>query len=119
MVDTLQTQTDLGYQIADSQAPVSLLQYADDACLIRNSPVSCQHLINNYNGCLGSGMKAKIPKCASFGLQASSGRMIDPALFLDDQSIPFTPDAWCQVSWAAYQNPIRSVQTQDYFDPLH
>ena len=46
-----------------------------------------------------SGMMAKIPKCASFGSQASSGRMIDPALFLDD---PFTPDAWCQVSWAAY-----------------
>ena len=39
-----------------------------------------------------SGMNAKIPKCANLGLQASSGRMIDPALFLDDQSIPFTPD---------------------------
>ena len=52
MVDTLQIRTDLGYQIADSQAPVSLLQYADNACLIGDSPVSCQHLINNYNGCL-------------------------------------------------------------------
>ena len=36
-----------------------------------------------------SGMKAKIPKCACLGLQASSGKMINPHLSLNDQQVPY------------------------------
>ena len=44
LVDTLQTRRDLGYRYSQSQLPINLLQYADDTCLIGNSPASCQHL---------------------------------------------------------------------------
>lgn len=90
MVDTLQMK---GYQVAQSQLPVSLLQYADDSCLIGNSPASCQHLVDTTATWFQwSGMKAKISKCASLGLQASSGKKINPMLLLDGQPIPYTPD---------------------------
>lgn len=46
MVDTIQTRRDLGYKFVHSQPHVNLLQYADDTCLIGNSPASCQHLID-------------------------------------------------------------------------
>ena len=93
LVDTLKTRVDLGYSFSPSQQPVNLLQYADDTCLIGNSPLSCQHLVNIMATWLHwSGMEAKIPKCASLGLQASTGKKIDPMLSLDNQPIPFASD---------------------------
>ena len=41
LVDTLQTRRDLGYTYSQSQLPINLLQYADDTCLVGNSPASC------------------------------------------------------------------------------
>ena len=46
LIDTLQTCMDLGYTITGSRHQVNLLQYADDTCLLANSPASCQHLLN-------------------------------------------------------------------------
>ena len=93
MLDTLKTRTDLGYSFSPSQKSVNLLQYADDICLIGDSPASCQHLVNIMATWLSwSGMKAKISKCASLGLQASTGKKIDPVLSLGNQRIPYTPD---------------------------
>ena len=93
MVDTLKTRTDLGYSFSPSQKSVNLLQYADDTCLIGGSPASCQHLVNIMATWLSwSGMKAKISKCASLGLQASTGKKMDPVLSLGNQRIPYTPD---------------------------
>ena len=93
LVDTLKTRVDLGYRFSLSQQPVNILQYADDTCLIGNSPSSCQHLVNIMATWLHwSGMEAKIPTCASLGLQTSTGTKIDPMLSLDNQLIPFASD---------------------------
>ena len=93
LVDTLKSKVDLGYRFSHSQQPINLLQYADDTCLIGNSPASCQHLVNTMNTWLQwSGMEAKLPKCTSLGLQATTGKAIHPNLSLDDQLIPYTPN---------------------------
>ena len=95
MVDTVQSRQDLGYIISPSQKPVNLLQYADDTCLVANFPSSCQHLINMLATCTWlswSGMKAKIPKCASLGLLVSTGKKVDPMLTLEDYPIQYTPE---------------------------
>ena len=70
MVDT---RLDLGYHYSTSQT-VNLLQYADDACLIADSPSSCQQLLHVVDGWLQwSGMKVKVPKCHSLAIEASTG----------------------------------------------
>jgi hypothetical protein len=90
LVDTLQTRLDLGYSISSSNHQVNLLQYADDTCLLANSPSSCQHLLNMVDRWLQwSGMRAKIPKCHSMAIQSSSGRCIDPKLQLAGGTIPY------------------------------
>ena len=88
--DTLHTREELGYQFTTTRKPVNLLQYADDTCIAANSPTSCQYLLNMINKWLvWSGMRAKIQKCTSLGIQASTGRKIDPKLTLSDKTIPF------------------------------
>ena len=46
LVDTLQVRNDLPYTLSDSTHCINLLQYADDTCVLVNSPVSCQQLLN-------------------------------------------------------------------------
>ena len=66
LVDTLQTRLDLGYTISGSTHQINLLQYADDTCLLANSPASCQYLLNIVDDWLQwSGMQAKAAKCHS------------------------------------------------------
>ena len=90
MIDTVQTRQDLGYKFSPKQRPINLLQYADDSCLVADSPASCQYLLDMVARWLSwSGMKAKIPKCASLALQSSSSKTIDPGLLLDGQLVPF------------------------------
>ena len=89
LIDTLQTRLDLGYSISQSNHQVNLLQYADDTCLLANSPASCQHLLDMVDRWLQwSGVRAKIPKCHRMAIQSSSGRCIDPKLQLADGTIP-------------------------------
>ena len=88
LVDTLQTRHDLGHSYSQSQPPINLLQYADDTCLAGNSPAACQHLLQMMAVWLEwLGMKAKIPKGACLGLQASSGKIIDQHLSLNDHLV--------------------------------
>ena len=90
LVDTLQTRADLGYTLSDTQDKINLLQYADDTCIIADGPATCQHLLTMVERWLTwSGMKAKMPKCFSLALQASSGRTFDPQLMLAGQTLPF------------------------------
>ena len=92
MVDTIRTRLELGYHLTQNQS-INLLQYADDTCLIANSPSSCQHLLHLVDKWLcWSGMKAKVPKCHSLALKASSGKLVDPQLCIADQRIPFASD---------------------------
>ena len=93
MVDTVQSRQDLGYIISPPQKAVNLLQYADDTCLLPNSPSSCQHLINMLAMWLiWSGMKAKIPKCTSLGLQESTRKKVDSMLTLEGYPIQYAPE---------------------------
>ena len=91
LLDTISLRPDLGYQFSNSQRRVNILQYADDTCLVANSPASCQHLLNITAEWLWwSGMVAKVPKCQCVSLRASSGRLEDPHLSLAGVPIPFT-----------------------------
>ena len=92
MVDTIRSRPDLGYHLTRNQS-ISLLQYADDTCLVANSPSSCQHLLHLIDRWLHwSGMRAKVPKCYSLALKASSGKLMDPQLRIADQLIPFASE---------------------------
>ena len=91
LLDTVSLWSDLGYRFSNSHRQVNILQYADDTCLVANSPASCQHLLNTTSNWLQwSGMSAKIPKCQCISLQGSSGKLADPHLTLDGTSIPFS-----------------------------
>ena len=46
LLDTVSLRSDLGYRFSNSRRQVNILQYADDTCLVANSPASCQHLLN-------------------------------------------------------------------------
>ena len=93
LVDTLETRKDLGYSLSNSRHTVSLLQYADDTCIVADSPASAQHLLNMVESWLTwAGMKAKSSKCHSLALEGSSGKLVDPHLSISDESIPYTGD---------------------------
>ena len=66
ILDTMSLRVDLGYRFANSPQHVNILQYADDTCLLANSPAACQLLLNITADWLQwSGMVAKIPKYQS------------------------------------------------------
>ena len=93
LVDTISLRIDLGYQFSGSQRRVNILQYADDTCLVANSPAACQHLLSTVADWLEwSGMAAKIPKCQCVSLKGSTGKLVDPQLCLHGEVIPFTTD---------------------------
>ena len=52
-IHLLQTRRDLGYSLSNSRHKVSLLQYADDTCIVADSPASAQHLLNMVDSWLG------------------------------------------------------------------
>ena len=93
LVDTLTTRIDLGYHLSGTSHQVNILQYADDTCLVADSPASCQFLLSKvYDWLHWAEMRAKVPKCQSIALQASTSRLLDPQLHLDGAPIPFTSE---------------------------
>ena len=94
LLDTISLRIDLGYCFSNSPRRVNILQYADDTCLVADSPASCQYLVDTVSDWLQwSGMVAKIPKCQCLSLQGSTGKLADPHLTLDGVPIPFSTDA--------------------------
>ena len=90
MADSLNSMQHLGYRFSGSQRTIHLLQYADDTCLISDGPASCKKLLEGIERWLDwSGMKAKVPKCHSLALQASTAKTYDPKLCLYGQPIHF------------------------------
>ena len=86
MADSLKQMQHLGYTFSGSQRTTHLLQYADDTCLIGEGPASCKKLLEGIERWLNwSGMRAKVPKCHSLALQASTGKVYDPKLCLYGQ----------------------------------
>ena len=90
LIEALHPLRHLGYNFSQSQHTIHLLQYADDTCLMGNGPASCQTLLQSVERWLQwTGMQAKVPKCHSLGIHASSGTSFDPSLSLNEQPIPF------------------------------
>ena len=93
LIDTVSLRADLGYQFSNSSRRLNILQYADDTCLVANSPASCQYLLSMVSDWLQwSGMTAKVPKCKCVALQGSTGKAVDPLLQLNGLSIPFATE---------------------------
>ena len=91
LIDTMVLRMDLGYQFSSSLHKVNILQYADDTCLVTNSPASCQFLLSKVSNWLTwSGMSAKVPICQCKSIQGSTGRLLDLHLQLNGASIPLT-----------------------------
>ena len=109
LIEALKPLQHLGYTLSQSQHPVNLLQYADDTCLVGDGPASCQHLLQSVEKWLQwTGMKAKVPKCHSLGIQASSGKPHDPTLSLGGQSIPFIGEAPIKFLGSIIQVPLNT-----------
>ena len=69
LVDTLNLKKDLGYFLSLSHQ-VSLLQYANNTCIIASSPVWLRWV----------DMKAKVPKCHFLHIKNSSGTLTNPCI---------------------------------------
>ena len=93
LADSLKAEMDCGYTFSQSRRSTNILQYADDTCLITNGPASCQKLLSKVNIWLNwFGVKAKVPKCYSLAINASTGKQYNPKLTLDIEEIPYIAD---------------------------
>ena len=91
--DTLCTRKDFGFTLPSSSISVNHLLYADDACIISNSPAGCQHLLDMVQRWLEwAQLKAKVPKCRSLVIQASTGKRNTVDLSIGEQTIPPAED---------------------------
>ena len=87
--DTLLSRGDLGFTLPNSSITINHLLYADDACIISNSPAGCQHLLDMVQHWLEwAQMRVKVPKCRSLVLKASTGRQVYPNLSICGDKIP-------------------------------
>ena len=99
----------LGYNLSNSTRSISTLQYADDTCLVADGPSSCQELLNHMDHWMRwSGMKAKVPKCHSLALKATSGQPYNPKLTLQGDAVPFIGS-----------NPVKFLGTYIQIPPDH
>lgn len=97
MADSLKSVQHLGYHFSGSQRGIHLLQYPDDTCLMGDGPASCNKLLEGVQKWLDwSAMKAKVPKCYSLALHASTAKTYDPKFSLYGQPIYFIGN---EASW--------------------
>ena len=114
LVDTLQSRIDLGYTLSKSTCKVNLLQYADDTCLLADSPAACQHLLEIVEQWLQwSGMRANVCKCHSLALQGSTRKLIDPQLLIDGETIPFIGNNSIKFLGMRIQVPHNTTTTKE------
>ena len=107
LIEALHPLRHLGYNFSQSQRTIHLLQYADDTCLMGNGPASCQALLRSVEKWLQwTGMQAKVPKCHSLGVHASSGTSFDPCLSLNKQPIPFIGNMAIKFLGSTIQVPL-------------
>ena len=87
-------------------------------CLLANSPSSCQQLLHFVDKWLHwSGMKAKVLKCHSLALKASSGKLVDPQLHVSDQLIPFVSGPIKFLGWV-FSIPHDSARVNENISSL-
>ena len=93
LVDTLKTRSELGYTLLGTKYQINLLQYADDSCIVGDSPASVQHLLHTTDRWLTwAGMRAKPSKCFSLAIVTSSSKLIHPHLTIAGEDVPFVGD---------------------------
>ena len=91
--DTLCSRKDLGFTLPQTSITINHLLYADDACIISNTPAGCQHLLDMVQRWLEwAKLKAKVPKCRSMAIQASTGKRVSPTLTISGREIPPAKD---------------------------
>ena len=91
--DTLCTRGNFGFSLSQSSISINHLLYADDACVISNTPAGCQHLLDMVQRWLEwAQLNAKVPKCRSMAIQASTGKRVCPFLTISGDSIPPAED---------------------------
>ena len=78
----------LGYHFAGSHHILSLLQYADDSCMVANSEENCQLMCNATEKWLcWANMSAKVSKCRILALRR--GKLVpSPSISLNGSVIP-------------------------------
>ena len=87
--ESLKQYQQLGYSFSNSPRSLTTLQYADDTCLVADGPSSCQKLLQQVDRWLDwAGMRAKVPKCHSLAIHATSGKPYDPKLTLQGAAVP-------------------------------
>ena len=87
LADTIDHHQHLGYKSPRALGPpTSYSMQMIRTCLIADSPSSCQQLLNCVERWFQwTGMMAKVPKCHSLAIQASSGKTYDPSLMLQGE----------------------------------
>ena len=80
-LDGLKRLQQCGYKFSNSLSPLRVLQYADDTCLTADGPASCRTMLDYTDKWLEwSHMEAKVSKCQSMAIEASTGKVYDPEL---------------------------------------
>ena len=109
MADSMKDLQHLGYQFSQSQRSIHLLQYVDDTCLISDGPAGCKRFLEHIERWLNwSGMKAKVPKCHSLAIQASTAKSFNPNLTLYEQPIHFIGTKAIRFLGSTIQVPLNS-----------
>ena len=117
LVDSLKKLNHCGYTLSGSSISTSVLLYADDVCLVSDGPASGQHLLSQVERWLHwSGMTAKIPKCFSLAIRASSAKRFDPNLKLAGQVIPSTGSKSIKFLGGPISIPANKVQHQQHLE---
>ena len=91
--DTLSTRSDLGFSLPESSISINHLLYTDDTCMVSSSPAGFHHLLDMVQGWLEwTHLKAKVPKCRSMVVQASTGKRVTSDLSIGGKAIPVVDD---------------------------
>lgn len=101
LAESLKQYQQLGYSFSNSPRSLTTLQYADDTCLVADGPSSCQKLLQHVERWLDwAGMRAKVPKCHSLAIHATSGKTYDPSAKWGHSSIHWAQP--CQIPGSLY-----------------
>ena len=115
LADSLKCNQSLGYTFYHSPRSMNVLQYADDTCLVANGPASCQMMLQKVEGWLEwTGMKAKVPKCFSLAIAASTGKRYDPKLQLSGRVIPFIAEDTIKFLGAPIRVPLSNSHQKKF-----
>ena len=111
--ESLKQYEQLGYSFSSRPWSLSTLRY--NTCLVANGPSSCQTILQHVDHWLDwAGMRAKIPKCHSLAIHATSGKPYDPKLVLQGAVVPFIGQDPVRFLGAFIQVPPEQQRTRGH-----